>query len=244
MKTRIFLIVFFASLFISTGLSQISVKVGAGGGYVTPAGDYGGTTVDFYNGTKYGMSSGYNFHAKAKVAVLTFAVNGAIDYSKFTNDGNAFDDGRGTVEVSQSILSFRVGPEFRLDIPLVPIVPYIDANVAMNTITGEVMYQGIAEVPSGTYELESATRFGLGFGGGVEFSLGPAMTLDLGIHYNLVNLFGKEYNADTGANRIDAYTSLNDDSDPFSVVGNDDHFISDSRSISNLQFTLTVLFGF
>lgn len=244
MKTRIISVIALLVVFSSLSLAQISVKIGAGAGYVTPAGDNGGSTVDFYNGTKYGMSSGYNFHAKAKVSILTFAVNGVIDYSKFSNDGNAFDDGRGEVEVSQSILSFRVGPEFRLDIPLVPIVPYIDANVAMNTISGEVIYQGVAEVPSGTYEIESATRFGFGFGGGVEFSLGPAMTLDLGIHYNLVNPLGKEYKADADARRIDAYTSLNDDSDPFSAVGNDDHFISDSRSISNLQFTLTVLFGF
>lgn len=243
MKTRLLSAIFSFFLFTSLAFAQISTKVGAGGGLVTPSGDYGGSTVDFYNGTKYGLSSGYNFHAKAKVSILTFALKGEIDYSKLSNDGNAFDDGRGTVEVSQSVLAFRVGPEFRIDIPLFPLTPYLDANVAMNNISGEVTYQGVSSVPSGTYDIESATRFGLGFGGGVEFSLGPGMVLDLGVHYNLINLIGKEYKSDVDARRIDAYTAINDDSDPLNISGDDDHFIKDSRAMSNLQFTLTVLFG-
>jgi hypothetical protein len=51
-----------------------------------PSGDYGGTIQEFYTGTKYGMSSGYNFHLKAKVsAILTFAAKAEIDYATFSN---------------------------------------------------------------------------------------------------------------------------------------------------------------
>jgi opacity protein-like surface antigen len=244
MKLKIYLSAVTILFFTAAAFPQISIKLGAGGGVVTPAGDYGGSTVDFYNGTKYGLSTGYNLHVKAKVALLSFAFKGEIDYSSFSNDGTAFDDGRGTVEVSQSILAVRVGPEFRFDIPLMPITPYIDVNLAMNSISGEVIYNGVAEVPSGTYDVESATRFGIGLGGGVEFSLGPVMTLDLGIHYNMVNLLGKEYKSiTTNPNRIDGYTSVNDDKDPLYADNDNVHFISDSRSINNIQFTLTLLFG-
>ena len=61
--------------------SQISLQIGGGLGYISPVGDYGGSTVDFYNGTKYGMSSGFNYHAKARVGLLGFNLFGIIEYS-------------------------------------------------------------------------------------------------------------------------------------------------------------------
>lgn len=243
MKTRILTIVFFAVLFTSTGISQISVKVGAGGGYVTPSGDYGGTIQEFYTGTKYGLSSGYNFHLKAKTAILSLAVKAEIDYSAFSNK-EEWEPGK-EEEVNQNILSFRVGPEFRFDIPLSPITPYIDAYISLNTITGSFTFKSRPDgLPSSKQDMESATRIGAGFGGGAELSIGPMMFLDLGIHYNMVNLLGKEFKATTNPNRIDSYKSLNDEKDPLYAVNNDKHIISDSRAINNLQFTLTVLFGF
>lgn len=240
---KTFLIVLVLFCFTSINYAQISLKVGGGIGYVTPSGDYGGTTMDFYNGTKYGLSSGYNLHLKAKVSVLVLAVKAEVDYSSFSNDGEALP-GQGAVDLSQKILALRVGPEFRFDIPMVPLVPYLDVNIALNTISGEVKFQGTpGSVPSGTYEISSASRIGFGFGGGVEFSLGPVMTLDAGIHYNLVNPLGKEYKSNLNFRRIDAYTALNDDKDP--LYNTDPNaVVADSRSISNLQFTLTVLFGF
>lgn len=243
MKIRIFLIVFFATLLTATAFSQISVKIGAGGGYVTPSGDYGGTIQEFYTGSKYGMSSGYNFHLKAKAAILTFAAKAEIDYATFSNK-EEWEPGK-EEEVSQNILSFRVGPEFRFDIPLSPITPYIDAYLSLNTITGSFTFKSRPDgLPSNKQDLESATRIGAGFGGGAELSIGPMMFLDLGIHYNMVNLLGKEFKATTNPNRIDSYTSLNDNKDPLYLVSSDEHIISDSRAINNLQFTLTVLFGF
>lgn len=237
------LILFAVFCFTSINYSQVSLKVGGGLGYVTPAGDYGGTTMDFYNGSKYGLSSGFNLHLKAKVAILMLAVKAEVDYSSFSNDGEALP-GQGQVELSHKILALRVGPEFRIDIPLVPIVPYLDANIALNTISGEVTFQGTPNsVPSGTYEIASASRIGFGFGGGVEISLGPVMTLDAGIHYNLVNPLGKQYKSNTNFRRIDSYTALNDDKDPLYNT-DPSAVISDSRSISNIQFTLSLLFGF
>jgi len=49
-----------AFLFSPNLYSQVTLQVGGGLGYISPTGDYGGSTMDFYNGTKYGMSSGFN----------------------------------------------------------------------------------------------------------------------------------------------------------------------------------------
>jgi hypothetical protein len=99
-------------------------------------------------------------------------------------------------------------------------------------------------VPSGEYELESATRFGVGAGGGVLLDILPVVTLDFGIHYNLYNLFGKQYNGISSPDkRLNSYTYLNDDKDPLYESGNDDYIIGDSRSINAWQFTLTAMIG-
>ncbi|QQS36327.1 MAG: porin family protein [Ignavibacteriales bacterium] len=242
MKKSIFTILI-TIVFSSLTFSQLSVKVGGGLGYVTPSGDYSGNTTEFYNGTKYGLSSGFNLHLKAKVEVLSISLKGELDYSSFSNDGNATST-QDKVELSHKILSLRVGPEFKINIPMVPITPYVDANVAFNTISGEVSFQGVQRVPSRTYEIPSESRIGFGFGGGVEISLGPVMTLDAGIHYNLVNPIGKEYKSVPSFDRVDAYTSLNDEKDPLYNSSDDKTVVANARSINNLQFTLSVLFGF
>ncbi|MCJ7554614.1 MAG: hypothetical protein MUO34_12100, partial [Ignavibacteriaceae bacterium] len=201
-----------------------------------------GSIQDFYLGTKYGLSSGYNFHLKAKASLFTFAVKGEIDYSSFSNKEEWEPDKE--EEVIQKILSFRLGPEFRFDIPLMPITPYVDAYMSLNTISGSFQFKSRPDgLPSDKIDIESASRIGLGFGGGAEITIGPMMFLDLGIHYNLVNLLGKEYKTFDNATRIDAYKYLNDDKDPLFGVA-DENIVSDSRSINNLQFTATILIGF
>ncbi len=240
---NLILCVLITFIFSSVSFSQLSVKVGGGLGYVTPTGDYGGSTTDFYNGTKYGLSSGYNLHLKAKVSILSISFKGELDYSNLSNDGNATSS-QDKIELSHKIVALRVGPEFKINIPMVPITPYLDANVAFNTISGEVTFQGVQRVPSRTYEIGSESRIGFGFGGGVEISLGPVMTLDAGIHYNLVNPVGREYKSVPSFDRVDAYTSLNDEKDPLYNAANDRTVVANARSINNLQFTLSVLFGF
>jgi len=59
-----------------------------------------------------------------------------------------------------------------------------------------------------------------------------------------MNLFGKEFSAaSTNPNRLDSYTSLNDDKDPLYQANDDTHIISDKRSINNLQFKVGLMIG-
>ncbi len=243
MKAKLLLIT--TLIFFSAGqlYSQITLQVGGGLGYISPAGDYGGSTIDFYNGTKYGMKSGFNYHAKARVGLLGLNLFGIIEYSTVSGDGEA-EEGQGEVENSHGIFSIKAGPEFNFSIPLSPIGFYLDGFVSVNTFSGKVKFQGVSEVPSGERDLESATRFGVGAGGGVLLDILPVVTLDFGVHYNLYNLFGKNYSSlTTSHERLDSYTGLNDDKDPLYELGNNDHIIGDSRSINAWQFTLTAMIG-
>ncbi|MCW8811670.1 MAG: hypothetical protein OQK64_11995, partial [Ignavibacteriaceae bacterium] len=117
--------------------SQVTLQIGGGLGYISPAGDYSGSTIDFYNGTKYGMSSGFNLHAKARVGLLGLNLFGIIDYSTISGDGES-EPGQGTIENSHSIFSLKAGPEFNLSIPLSPVGVYFDGFVSVNTFSGKV----------------------------------------------------------------------------------------------------------
>jgi len=149
------------------------------------------------------------------------------------------------VDISQKILSLKVGPEFHLSFPALPVTPYIGANLALNSFSGETTFQGVSKVPSATYSVKGATRFGVGFSAGTEVSIGPLLSLDFNISYNLMNVSGKEWNdVNPGINqRIDSYLSLNDERDPQYSAGDDKHFISKARSIHLVLFTASILFG-
>lgn len=232
-----------AFLFSPNLYSQVTLQLGGGLGYISPTGDYGGSTIDFYNGTKYGMSSGFNYHAKARVGLLGFNLFGIIEYSTVSGDGES-EPGQGEVENSHSIFSIKAGPEFNISPPLSPVGFYIDGFVSVNTFSGTVKFQGVAQVPSGEYELESATRFGVGAGGGVILDFIPIVTFDLGVHYNLYNVLGQTYTGTTtNPKRLDSYTSLNDDKDPLYGTDDDIFIIENTRAINAWQFTLTAMIG-
>lgn len=224
--------------------AQVNLKLGGGLGIVSTASDLNGSTMDYYNGSKYGLNSGLNLHGKAKIGFVGFNLTGEIDYSMLDNTGNS-EPGQGLVEISQTIVSIKVGPEFRISLPLLPLTPYVGANVAMNSFSGEVMFQGVSKVPSATYEVKGATRIGMGFTIGAEVGIGPLLSLDFTTAYNFMNLSGREWNdVNPGTDqRLDSYLSLNDGKDPQYNAGDDKHFVANDRSIHSVLFTVSVLFG-
>lgn len=144
--------------------AQITFQVGGGVGYSVPTGDYGGTTTDFYNGTKYGMDPGFNFHAKARLGLVFINAFGEIGYTNFSNEGSIIaTEPDKTVKVTSKVLSIKLGPEFKFSIPMSPITPYLDAFVSLNTFTGTVQFKGSPNgLPSSEQDINSATRMGLG----------------------------------------------------------------------------------
>jgi len=242
MKRIILLLTSVMLLFSSNLYPQVTLQVGGGLGMTAPSGNYAGSTIDFFNGTHYGLESGFNMHAKARVGLLGLNLVGMIDYSTLSGEGEG-EPGQGEVKNSHSIFSLKAGPEFNISIPMFPLGFYLDAFLSMNTFSGTVSFQGLTKVPSGDYDIESATRFGAGGGGGILIDILPVVTLDFGIHYNAYNAFTKEYSTDVSApGRLEVYTSLNDDKDPLYQV-TEDNIVSESRAINAWQYTLTVMVG-
>ncbi|HEY6907032.1 MAG TPA: hypothetical protein VI230_06155, partial [Ignavibacteriaceae bacterium] len=156
--------IFLPILLFSTDVSaQISFKVGAGLGYAIPSADYGGTTIDFYNGTKYGLEPGINFHAKARLNLLFISAFGEIGYTSLSGSGES-EPGQGSIDISHKLFSIKIGPEFHIGIPMSPVSAYLQVFGAYNAISGDVEFQGVSNVPSGKYDLASASRIGAGAG--------------------------------------------------------------------------------
>lgn len=247
MKTTSFftyiVLVFLSAILVSRADSQVTLQVGAGAGVRLPMGDFGGETTDYYAGSKYGLSTGYNLQAKARVGLVGFTVVGAIEYGHLSNSGNG-EAGRGQVEVAQSIFTIKAGPEFTIPLPAVPLTPYVGANIAWNSMSGKTTFQGLSRVPSGTFDVAAASRLGFGINAGVIFKLGPFMNLDIGAEYAFLNPLSKEWKVtDRSDLRVDSYKSLNDDKDPLYAAGNTDHFVAGSRSISTFQVMATLMLG-
>jgi hypothetical protein len=119
---KFFLILSFSLSILSVSFAQITAQIGGGISYNLPQGDAGGSTDDFYKGTKYGLSNGLSFFAKARAGLLGTSFFAELDYTKLSGDGNA-DENRGTAEVKQNIFSVKIGPEILIDIPLSPVSP-------------------------------------------------------------------------------------------------------------------------
>jgi hypothetical protein len=220
---------------VGQAAGQVSVQIGAGAGYVMPSGDYKGTVAEYYAGTNYGLSSGFGFHAKARLGLLGFNLTGEVAYAMLSNDGSP-EGGNSSLEVDQNILSIKVGPEFHLGLPAVPVTPYLGVNVSFNMIGGSAKFQGTSNVPSSTIDMASASRIGAGATVGVMLS-----SIDIAVHYNLHNLTGKSWSG--GNNRVDTYSALNDDKDPAYAAGSTVHVVGDSRTVQTLVVTVSVLFG-
>ncbi|MDP1676454.1 MAG: outer membrane beta-barrel protein [Bacteroidota bacterium] len=234
----------FMTLMIIPVRSQVNMKLGGGIGVISPVSDFSGSTLGYYIGSNYGFGSGINIQGKAKFGLSGLNLVGEIDYSSLQNTGNS-EPGQGSVDISQTIMVLKVGPEFHFSIPVLPIVPYIGANIALNRFGGETTFRGVSKVPSATYSVKEATRLGVGFSVGTEVSIGPLLSLDFNCSYNFMNVSGKEWNdVNPGINqRIDSYLTLNDGIDPQYAAGDDKHFIGSERSINSALFTVSILFG-
>ncbi len=223
--------------------AQPSLQAGAGLGYALPAGDLGGSTLDYYAGSKYGLSGGINVHGKGRVTCGTWGLALEIGYSSLSNSGDA-EAGRGKVDVSQKIFSAKLGPEVHFSLPAIPVAPYLGANVVISSLSGTVDFNGVARVPSASYSVKSAMRTGVGFSGGAVVTLNSLLSLDVAVSYDLVNLFGREWvdvNPDKDQ-RLDTYLALNDEKDPVALNGTE-HVVGAARSIQLIQIKATLLIG-
>ena len=243
-RTRLSMLALVAAVVLGPDLTAQTLQIGAGGGIRFPLGDAGGDTKEFYAGTKYGLSTGYNFQAKGRLGLAGVSLFAEIDYGRVSNSGES-EPGQGKVEVSQSLVAIKAGPELHFKLPFVS--PYVGANLAFNSVSGEVKFNGVARVASGTYDVEAASRIGFGLMAGGVLSLGPMLSLDVNLEYAWLNPFSTVWEDPnpTKDQRLDSYLALNDDKDPLAGAGADPniHVVRQSRSINSFAVTVSLMFG-
>ena len=232
------------SLYGQIPIKPVTVQLGGGIGLVSPMGDYGGSTIDYYAGTKYGMSTGFNIHGKARLGFLGFDLFGELDYAWFSNNGNA-EPGTGSINISQKDFSIKIGPELHFSIPMSPLTPYLSGIISFNTFSGDATFQGTPRVPSADYSMQTTERVGLGLGAGIIWNIGSSTKMDIGVQYNLLNAFGKSWDDinPTISQRVDTYLALNDAKDPQYFYGSNIDFVNSSRAINTLSLSATLMFG-
>lgn len=233
---------FFLS-FAELSHAQMSIRLGPVIGLTTPTVDYSGDPKDFYSGTKYGLRSALNYGAQGKITLGPIRGRLSVSYSSLENNGPSGSN-NGTVEIRNNLFMFTLGTEFTFGVPGSPVKPYGGVDLLFSSISGSFRFQGTSHVPSDEKSIQSASRTGLGVSIGAEVSLGRSYSVDLSLRYNLNNLFGKEYKVISNANRVDAYTSLNDAKDPDYDPNDNKHPIGNDRSIVTIQLQLGLLFGF
>lgn len=243
MLNRILLLISILTL-IEHSTSQISLQIGGGAGLTNPLSDYKGSTIEFYSGKNYGLSSGYSIFAKTRFVFLGTNFIGEIGYALLSNSGNS-EPGKGKVEIKHKLINFKVGPEFQFPIPALPIKLYSGGNLLYTVFTGETSFNGVADVPSGVHKMQSAGRFGLNGNAGVLIKLNPLLSLDINANYNILNLIGRKWESPpiTKVKRIDSYLYLNDDKDPLGDLNTTEHFITRSRTIQTIGVSVGLMFG-
>lgn len=224
MKRTLLFTSIFLFVFLIQANAQVTFQLGGGVGYEMASGELGADIEDMGDGN-FGMDGGFNLHAKARVGLLSFIAAGEIGYTMMSNEGTL---GSVKYENSINVLSLKVGPEFHFGLPLVPVDPYAGVNLQFNTFTGETKLQGMPGEASGTYDMESATRIGIGINGGAVLNLG-GMKLDVNLSYNMLNLFGKDY-------------ETSPDSDKF-YLDDDEYEGRDASSLSTIGAKVTLMFG-
>jgi opacity protein-like surface antigen len=231
-------------IFNNKANAQLHISLGPAIGYTIPSGDFGGSPGDYYNGTKYGLSSGIDFGAMGRLGLGPLNFQLSLLYTPLSNTGSVPDPNPGsTVDIKMHLFTIAVGTQYGFGVPLAPVKPYIGIDLLFTTISGSFQFHGTQKVNSNSNDLNSATRVGLGISGGVNIKL-LTTSLDVSLRYNLINLFSKRYEGSPTGDRIDSYLFLNDDKDPnYSTASNDKHPIGSSRIIATIQLQLGVMFG-
>lgn len=234
----LFILLVVISLFPVNSYSQF-LYFGPSIGVTLPTGDYVGSTMEYYSGENFGMKLGANFGAEARLVTPYVNVKGFYKYNLFKNNGNA-DLSGGNIEIKQYISEFGIGPEYMINIPKSTVKPHVDVMFLYSVFSGSVDFRGLTTIADGIYDMNTASRTGIGLGAGAEVKL-KNFYIDFSLRYNFMNLLKKSFSG--GEERLASYTSLNDESDPLYNGTDINHPIGSNRTISLFQFNVSVIYG-
>ncbi len=177
------------------------------GGYTLPLPDLKGTfPADLQSGknpTPYFMKAGFNFGTDIKYYVdkkSTLGIMLALTYTMMSSGDIGTADstyGTGTFRSNLNLFTIGVGAEYDFA-PKRPANPFVNAQFTTNIIGGNTKFdQSSGSVPSYSYDMTSAVRFGATFGAGVDVKLSKSVGVVIGGRYAFANLFGKDSTAGT-----------------------------------------------
>ncbi len=201
--TKAFIILF---IFSAIGIySQPRLVIAVTGGYNLPLPQLKGTidSANSESSESYFMKTGYHLGATGKVSLdkkrrvrLTFGGS----YNKFSgtetyNHTNIID-----YHTNMEIFSTNIGMEYSFT-PKEKTAPFVGVDFTGNFLSGKTEITVTDATPKDhdefgttTSTLESATRFGISLGGGVDVAFNKSVGAVFGVKYHFTNLFNKQYN--------------------------------------------------
>jgi hypothetical protein len=222
--------------------SQPFIEVGFGGNIVIPLADFGGTTNEFLNGTKYGSRAGVGFHLVSRFLFVGLPLRASINYAILKNSGAA---SIGTLELTQKIFSISLQPEYFFSTDRSASRGYVGGIIELNNFGGDAAFSGVTEIPDNIYLISSAERLGIGAAAGLLIPLNERITLDLALSFHVMNPVGKRWEeAAAQPQLVNNYLWLNDAADPKYRPLDLNHFIGSPRKIRTVQLTVSFLFAY
>lgn len=228
----------FALIIISAVYSQPKLTLTLTCGYVQPFPHLSGDVADSTdrkstylakNGYNGGLSGKYAFGKKGN-----FRITGSVSYNNFTGEGAYIHTNNVDFHSHMTILSAGLGIEYAF-LPKGKTNPFAGIEFTGNFISGEKeeTSTAILDHDEGTVmlSLNSAVRYGLSAGGGVDLMLSKNFGAVFGFKYHFSNMAGKDYIAETNIGEYNLNDKENEN--------------SKAKNISYMQFYagLTVYFG-
>jgi len=179
----------FLSLNNNSTFSQPQIKVHVTGGYNLPLpdlkGEYPADTNSLY------QKSGFNAGADVKY-YLGKKRNVGITLSGTYNSFSSGDvNVTGGTSISKvNIISLGLGVEYSF-MPKGKTNPFLGAEFTGNFFGGKSTYTPTTGTAT-EVTLKSASRFGIGVGGGLDFTFNKSIGAVVGFKYNMTNLIGKD----------------------------------------------------
>lgn len=205
MKKISSLIILLAVLFAASNIySQPQMKIHVYGGYNVPLGNldgnskYGTNTLpDVYAYMKSGFNAGADFKyflgKKRNIGLLLNAAYNGYTTGDLTSNGVAFGTGK--------LNSVRIGIGAEYDfMPMKKANPFIGIDLTGNFLSGKFTPDGGGAEST----LNSASRFGLAVGAGVDIMVNKSFGFVIGAKFDFMNLIGKQ-DTSAGTNTATTY---------------------------------------
>lgn len=223
----------------SSRLKPASVIVELVFDYNQPLPSMYGDMADFFKFKSYGLKFGTGAHINVKISAdkkgkirpyLTlgydlflnsddknsYLSNNTTNFFPFQGD-STYASTPGTSKLWLHVFDAGLGFEYAF-MNKTKWTPYLGLDLDMNIMFGSYRQNPISttgNVPPGeiTFTIKSGTRFGFGFGGGVDARVTRAFGITMGFKYRMANLLGQDSKLSTDVNKFElndkANTNLN-----------------------------------